>query len=121
MSGKKETTIIICAVVSLTKELNILIKDKLEESDYEASTNYSLILQLQKSDKPPRVTNYVESVVSSFTGDQFQSNFRMSYEAYIHLLRLISPQLIRRESGPHNIPAGKQLLAVIWILSTPDS
>ncbi|KAK9703909.1 DDE superfamily endonuclease [Popillia japonica] len=64
-------------------------QDKLEESDDEATTNYSLILQLQNGDKPPRVTNYVESVVSSFTGDQFQRK-----ENYFNTKVSVSRQVI---------------------------
>jgi hypothetical protein len=77
--------------------------------------------QQEKGEKHIRITVYVENVVAHYNSTEFQSHFRMTYETFEHLLSIMNPILIRHTSGPPNVSPEKQLLAVIWLLATPDS
>ncbi|CAH0562831.1 unnamed protein product [Brassicogethes aeneus] len=68
-------------------------------------------------------TEKIERVVPGFTSKQFQQHFRITIDAYEHQLNVMGPQIMSRqdEVGMPNINAEKQLLAVIWLLATPDS
>lgn len=53
---------------------------------------------------------------------QFQQNFRMNREAFENLLIIVSSKIPSNEGpGRPTIPAKKQLLAIIWLLATPES
>jgi hypothetical protein len=72
--------------------------------------------------KPTRMKLYVQNVVPYFTDKQFQMDFRLTQEAFETLLRIVAPRLQNNAStGRPTICVKKQLLAVIWLLGTPDS
>lgn len=83
--------------------------------------NNGLLQVLQKGDKPIRITLYLENVIANYNSMEFQSHFRMTFETFEHLLSILNPILERHTSGPLSVPPKKQVLAVIWLLATPDS
>lgn len=75
----------------------------------------------RKWKKPQRIQNYIEVILPQFTARQFQQHFRISVEAYEHLLQMVGPRFPLSPNGRPTVNIEKQLLAVIWLLATPDS
>lgn len=69
-----------------------------------------------------RIENYIERVVPNLQAQQFQNHFRISRATYIKLLPVVN-NLIQKQTniGRHRIDVERQLLAVLWLLATPDS
>lgn len=69
-----------------------------------------------------KIELYVEQVVANYNETQFQQNFRLSREAFEFLLQII---MLKMENDPRpgrkTIPVKHQLLAIVWLLATPDS
>ena len=71
---------------------------------------------------PPRINFFVERIANNYNSDEFQQNFRMSREAFDNLLGFFNTHLHLVRGGDNlKISSQKQLLAVVWILATPDS
>lgn len=70
--------------------------------------------------KPLRIVSYIERVVSGYTNRQFQQSFRISRLAYEFLLQKLSPMLCSSPRKKPTVPVETQLLAVIWLLATPE-
>lgn len=71
---------------------------------------------------PIRIENYVDRVVNNYTYCEFQQHFRMPVEAFEKLLSLVGC-VLQNETGTRqdsNI-LKRDMLAVIWLLATPDS
>lgn len=71
-------------------------------------------------EKATRIDNYVESTVSNYSEQEFQSHFRLCYAAFEALENSLGPELTLH-SHDQNIPIRKQLLTILWLLATPDS
>lgn len=71
---------------------------------------------------PLRILDYVERTIPNLSHKQFQCHFRISRQTFLLLLPAIN-QLIKKpnENGRKQIDPERQLLAVLWILATPDS
>ncbi|XP_071634449.1 uncharacterized protein [Temnothorax longispinosus] len=94
-----------------------------DESDDEIEIMLATVMHEEKEvgPKPARCQNFVELVVPRFTFKQFQENFRMSAPAFERLLTVIAPLLENRTgTGRPTTKIEKQLLAVVWLLATPD-
>ncbi|KAL4719201.1 hypothetical protein ACJJTC_019372 [Scirpophaga incertulas] len=73
---------------------------------------------------PIRINNYIDFIIPRQTADQFKNNFRMTLAAFEVLLSTLGPLMIA--TNKHSpvtklMDPRKQLLAVLWLLSTPDS
>ena len=69
-----------------------------------------------------RVRNYVTMTIPNYTERQFREHFRMSRRTFENLEQILTPYLIRiTETGRNTLNVRTQLLAVLWILATPDS
>jgi hypothetical protein len=79
----------------------------------------ALTLQDGRGGPPPRIHGYMYTVVDLYTESQFQENFRMHREAFDQLQGLASN--IFREARVTTDNLKRDLLAVIWLLATPDS
>lgn len=69
----------------------------------------------------PRTENYFEITVPQYSPSEFQSHFRMSLAAFNSLCDQIIPMLSTYTTGRPMKNRRKQILAVIWLLATPDS
>lgn len=68
-----------------------------------------------------RIKRY-ENTIYNFTDKQFQENFRVNRTTFNFLLGAISNSLVsKRSAGRQTIDPSKQILAVLWLLATPDS
>lgn len=68
-----------------------------------------------------KINLYTENVVASYTAQKFQSHFRLTREAFEFVLNQIRVDIPAPGPGKPLIDLEKQFLAVIWLLSTPDS
>ncbi|KAJ8935146.1 hypothetical protein NQ314_012964 [Rhamnusium bicolor] len=68
-----------------------------------------------------RKYSFVQEIVNSFSDEEFKRNFRLTREAFNWVQSQIKDKLDTNSKYKANIPSEKQLLAAIWILSTPDS
>lgn len=115
----------VCQTILTIQSLYIPISFSESEEDVSSEEEECNILLLSKKRKlatPQRIENYVETTIPRFTAKQFQQHFRITIDAYESLLTLIGPQLARQTPvGRSRINAEKQVLAVVWLLATPDS
>jgi len=69
-----------------------------------------------------RIKGYVTTTIRDYSGRQFRKHFRMTRETFENVERMLTPYLIRTaESGRSTLDVRTQLLAVLWLLATPDS
>ncbi|KAK5644582.1 hypothetical protein RI129_005882 [Pyrocoelia pectoralis] len=69
-----------------------------------------------------RIDNYLEKVIPNLSEKQFQMHFRINYLAYDKLLHVITTEIKKNNNiGRPLIDIHRQLLAVLWLLATPDS
>ncbi|XP_043285712.1 putative nuclease HARBI1 [Venturia canescens] len=72
--------------------------------------------------KVTRISGYVSTIVRDYSSQQFKEHFRLSRTTFENLERILTPQLMRTaESGRFTTDVRIQLLAVLWLLATPDS
>ncbi|KAJ8944151.1 hypothetical protein NQ314_009544 [Rhamnusium bicolor] len=71
----------------------------------------------------PRVEEFIEKVVDSYTDEEFRNNFRMNRRTFSAVLTLIAVKISTQDMdvGRHTIPAKAQLLIALWYFATPDS
>ncbi|KAJ3655867.1 hypothetical protein Zmor_014976 [Zophobas morio] len=99
----------------------IILSDDDETSDEDEIVSVVLLTKKRRR-KPSRIENYVERTVPNLTAREFQQHFRITIDAYEHLIQMVGPLLKRKNyKGRFTINVEKQLLAVIWLLATPDS
>ncbi|KAB0792274.1 hypothetical protein PPYR_07761 [Photinus pyralis] len=71
---------------------------------------------------PIRIENYMERVIPNLSKQQFQMHFRINYVTYTKLLPIIANEIKKKDIvGRPLIDIDRQLLAVLWLLATPDS
>lgn len=71
---------------------------------------------------PARIKFFVEHTIPRFSDIEFQMHFRVTNRAFEWLLNTLGLELqSKRFSGRQTIDARKQLLAILWLLATPDS
>lgn len=69
-----------------------------------------------------RIEGYVAITIYNYTGQQFREHFRLTRRKYENLEEILAPHLIRTTpSGRCTLDVRTQLLAVLWLLATPDS
>lgn len=68
-----------------------------------------------------REYSFVKEMLRNYCEEEFRGNFRLSREAFNWVHNRIKDKLDSNSKYKANIPSDKQLLAAIWILSTPDS
>ena len=69
-----------------------------------------------------RIEGYVENVVPDLSDTQFQGHFRVTRQAFMGLMTILGPLLTHEDAlGRPTIEPQHQLLAVLWLLATPDS
>ncbi|XP_012543585.1 putative nuclease HARBI1 isoform X2 [Monomorium pharaonis] len=95
---------------------------KASEEDDDEEELFCLVA-LKKGNTPTRITGYIDNVVLNYTSVQFQQHFRVPLYTFENLLQMIGCMLIGDDNrqGRPMIDPRKQLLSVIWLLSTPDS
>lgn len=69
---------------------------------------------------PVRMLYFVERTIPNFNEIEFQSHFRLNRESFNWLINALGRRL-ESPVGRHVIDPHKQLLAVLWLLATPDS
>lgn len=123
MSDKKKNIIISIAIEhgkQLTNNITNINKYSFELLD--SDDDDEMITMMCVKETPPRINLYVEQIVMNYNSVEFQQNFRMSREAFEKLLGVFNTNLHLVRGGENlRILPEKQLLAVIWILATPDS
>lgn len=102
--------------------------DLSSESESESEEVLNVIIPTQvsrlrgKRKKIIRIEGYVENVVPRFSARQFKEHFRMTPNCFYLLENKLSPILVNLNStGRPCVPPRVQLLAVLWLLATPDS
>lgn len=101
MMDNTEIATVLCTLASLLLfEVPIVLSDGSDEdgSCDEDEAIILLISRKRKWNKPQRIPDYVERVLPGFTARQFQEHFRMSVQAYQHLLNVVGPQLTKDTS-----------------------
>jgi hypothetical protein len=79
----------------------------------------TLCLNVGRGDPPPRIINYMETVIDLYSESEFQKNFRMHRQAFDQLQGLVRAIFLATETPTESLK--RNLLAVIWLLATPDS
>jgi hypothetical protein len=77
------------------------------------------LCEVERGDPPPRVHFYIETVVDLYSEIQFQENFRMNRAAFEKLQGLVANIYLQTNTSTDSMK--RDLLAVIWLLATPDS
>ena len=126
MEAKKKKALI-AALISRQLLLNTLMISKILENDNyndddELLRQIGAIAQLLPRIRGERLTSnrmrgFVERIVPQFNAKQFQEHFRLTPAAFENLENLVGARL----SAISKTPVRKQLLAIIWLLATPDS
>uniref|UniRef100_A0A1Y1KIP5 DDE Tnp4 domain-containing protein n=1 Tax=Photinus pyralis TaxID=7054 RepID=A0A1Y1KIP5_PHOPY len=121
-----ENEMLVATAFTLSAQVMLDIPISLSDEDSNISTEEEeVIISASKKRKlhtPQRIRNYMEHIVGGYTAQQFQQHFRISIDAYEHILSALGPQLQKTDPiGRSPINIEKQILAVIWLLATPDS
>lgn len=120
---KRKCTSVLYAYHSIFNELSSTDEDS-DEEEIEMMLNRLLQSNRIGNNRtvPVRMRDFVERTVPTFTDKEFQSHFRMNRTTFNWLMRQLSPHLVNSAgTGRQTTAVEKQLLAVIWFLSTPDS
>ena len=107
--------LIIAASITLSEDL--LTKTEIV---FDVDSEDEDINQTQKR-KINRIKDYVEFVVPSYTAREFQSHFRVSRTAFETIVPLLRVEINIPRTGRPMLDLEKQVLAVLWLLATPDS
>lgn len=128
MDSKKK--LVLLSVAQLNRIFFSLFNSTLFDSESDSSddeSEFTLLSILNYNVHPrereiPRCENYYEITVPRYLPEEFQSHFRMTPDAFHTLCRHIIPRLKTTDSKGRPIKnSEKQILAVIWLLATPDS
>ena len=97
--------------------------DEDSEGSIDDETLLGALAKTSKRDsrQPIRIVNYVERVIPNFSSAQFKSHFRMTPQVFEETLAILGPILSQPSGGRPIKNVKKKLLAVIWLLATPDS
>lgn len=74
-----------------------------------------------RSKKAVRIEGYVENIVPRFNTRQFREHYRILPRTFEVLENRLGPILAGNNGNKPCIPVRTQLLASLWLLSTPDS
>lgn len=102
---------------------NFILEDENSSSD----SDDELVLAALVSSKSNRrrhiikIKNYVDQVVAAYDEQSFQENFRLTRNAYELVLQEVNQNWKDEPLGRKQISINRQLLAVLWLLATPDS
>lgn len=109
------------AVSHVIQEIN-------RESDDSEDDDLLFVYQAQvqcrkrKRKKVTRINGYINNVVPRYNTRQFRQHFRLTPTAFESILNKITPILSKVEyKGRPIISPHTQLLAILWLLATPDS
>lgn len=92
-----------------------------DESDEDILSNIVLQNYFENKVTPLRIQGYCD-LVMKLNSKTFQMHFRMSRATFEALLEKIDKFLINNNNvGRSTVDPRKQLLAVLWLLGTPDS
>jgi hypothetical protein len=108
---------------SVATSYNMIFNDESEDEDTELMDHeLQLIVRTYQREVPARIKLFIEVTIPMATAKEFQNDFRITRTSFQRLLELIGPTLSASGNvGRKKIAAEKQLLAVIWLLATPDS
>ncbi|XP_071649301.1 uncharacterized protein [Temnothorax longispinosus] len=117
---KRAISFVIAQIAAQAANYWTIMKASEEDDDEE---ELFCLMALEKENTPTRITGYIENVVSNYTSVQFQQHFRVPLDTFEDLLQMIGCMLIGDDNrqGRPMIDPRKQLLSVIWLLSSPDS
>lgn len=130
MERKRQIICVAAAIQAAKYFVKSLIGDECSESDSSDEEIELLNIMggggfvnpLHFRNRIPRMDNYFEIVVPKYSNEQFQSQFRLQRAAFGYLHTRIIPILATRyEYARPREQIEKKLLAVIWLLATPDS
>ncbi|XP_036146940.1 putative nuclease HARBI1 [Monomorium pharaonis] len=109
----------------LKTALALDLSESESESETEEFLNFIIPTQVcrlrGKRGKAIRIEGYVNNVVPRFSSRQFKEHFRMTPNCFSLLENKLSPMLENNNIGRSHISPRVQLLAVLWLLATPDS
>ncbi|GAB1867340.1 Protein ALP1-like isoform X1 [Camponotus japonicus] len=71
--------------------------------------------------KPTRILGYMEHTIPQLHREQFRKHFRVTPTTYNLLEQKLASALQGDIGVKSHIPVRKQLLAILWLLATPDS
>lgn len=78
--------------------------------------------QDEENETPVRIENYIEYTIPGLSEEQFQQHFRVSRPVFENLLSHVHNKIAKvLVIGRDRISSERQLLAVLWLLATPDS
>ncbi|KAJ2942724.1 hypothetical protein O0L34_g14912 [Tuta absoluta] len=107
-------------ICAMYKQSFALAEEILEDDDDDEDEELVAVFMMsQQTETPNRTPNYVENIVQKYSEKEFQSHFRLQWATYEVMETLLGPELI--SGTPSEVPVRKKLLAVLWLLATPDS
>lgn len=127
---RRQNVIIAIGVVAghnVLRSVEILKYEESSDDEYDRWNREANVLETRirsRSDlrHVTKIQGYVTKTIPDYSGRQFREHFRMSRITFENLERLLTPNLIRTgESGRFTLEVRTQLLAVLWLLATPDS
>lgn len=125
MPNKKLISIYLMLIlIFLHQRLLLIIFVDEDDDEYYYLKTVLTIMSCIDRNEPIRIKDYVEKVVPGLTNAQFQAHFRMSIESFELLFTRIGPKLqSTNKFRPYTklMDPRKQLLAILWLLATPDS
>lgn len=96
--------------------------DECDQSTQEAGVFEARVRIRRNLRRVTRIKGYVTTTIRNYSGRQFREHFRITRTTYENLEQILTPYLIRTaESGRFTSDVRTQLLAVLWLLATPDS
>lgn len=103
-----------------------LIQDINRESDDSENDDllylYEAKFKYKRRKKVVRINGYINNVIPRYNTQQFRQHFRIIPTTFETLLNKLAPMLSSIGSTGRPVTSPRiQLLAVLWLLATPDS
>lgn len=106
-------------VIRVIQEMN---RESDDSEDEELLSLYKAQLKCKKRKRAIRIRGYVYNIVPRYNTNQFREHFRLTPTTFENLLNKLAPMLSPNgNEGRPTISPHTQLLAVLWLLATPDS
>lgn len=95
------------------------------ESDDELSLAVAVYLETRRTDRvnrsERRIKLFVELTVASWDDTEFRSHFRLSRSTVEQLIQILGAKVAFQATRRPMVDLTKQILAVLWLLATPES
>ncbi|XP_051156192.1 putative nuclease HARBI1 [Leptopilina boulardi] len=94
------------------------VVDILNDDDQDEAIR--ILVQNEVREHHPKVANYFEEVIPSYSVSDFKSHFRMTPTTFATLVDNIAPLLTPRNDGPNVLSPEKQVCIALWYFCNQD-